>query len=213
MLAVLGAGVAIAGCGGDGNGASDTQTVASGCEPAARPAAKKVKLKRPKGAAAKAPASGQTATVETNCGSFVFALDSKRAPKTAGSFAYLVRKHVYDDTLIHRIEPDFVIQGGDPLGTGTGGPGYTVDEKPPGNLSYTRGLVAMARTAAEPPGRSGSQFFVVTAADAGLDPTYALLGKVTDGLDVVDRIAALGSQGGIPTETVVIRQITLGTAK
>ena len=78
-----------------------------------------------------------------------------------------------------------MIQTGDPKGDLTGGPGYFVDEPPPQDLSYTRGTVAMAKTAAEPPGRSGSQFFVVTAADAGLSPDYALLGKVTKGFDVV----------------------------
>ena len=75
-----------------------------------------------------------------------------------------------------------MIQGGDPLGTGTGGPGYSVDEKPPANLAYTKGIVAMAKSSAEPPGRSGSQFFVVTGADAGLPPEYALVGKVEQGL-------------------------------
>jgi peptidyl-prolyl cis-trans isomerase B (cyclophilin B) len=147
--------------------------------------------------------------VDTNCGSFTIALDSKQAPKTTGSFVYLVKHHVYDDTLIHRIQPGFVIQGGDPLGNGTGGPGYHVDERPPSDLAYTLGVAAMARTQAEPPGRSGSQFFVVTVPDAGLDPTYALLGKVTTGLDVVERIGRLGTQAGVPTETVVIKKITL----
>ena len=85
-----------------------------------------------------------------------------------------------------------MIQGGDPLGTGRGGPGYSVDEPPPSDAEYTRGTVAMAKTAVEPPGRSGSQFFVVTAADAGLPPDYALLGEVSSGEDVVDRIAELG---------------------
>ena len=208
LAAFLG-GLALIGCGG-GDGDAGTQTATAGCTPADKPAAKKVKLKRPRGASAKLGASDRvTATVETNCGSFTIALDAKRAPRTAASFVHLVREGVYDDTLVHRIEPGFVIQGGDPLGTGTGGPGYTVDEKPPAGLSYTRGLVAMARTAAEPPGRSGSQFFVVTAADAGLDPTYALLGEVTEGLETVDKIAELGSQGGVPIEVVVISKITL----
>ena len=74
-----------------------------------------------------------------------------------------------------------MIQGGDPLGTGTGGPGYTVVEKPPANLAYTKGTVAMAKSSAEPPGSSGSQFYVVTGADAGLPPEYALVGKVSEG--------------------------------
>ena len=106
--------------------------------------------------------------MQTSCGTFEIALDTKRAPKTTNSFAYLADEGFYDDLTFHRIVPGFVIQGGDPLGTGTGGPGYSVDEKPPANLAYTKGTVAMAKSSAEPPGRSGSQFFVVTGADAGL---------------------------------------------
>ena len=104
-----------------------------------------------------------TAVVQTSCGTFEIALDTTRAPKTANSFAFLAEEGFYDDLTFHRIVPGFVIQGGDPLGTGTGGPGYSVDEKPPANLAYTKGIVAMAKSSAEPPGRSGSQFFVVTA--------------------------------------------------
>jgi cyclophilin family peptidyl-prolyl cis-trans isomerase len=205
--AAAAAALALAACGGDGS----TDTTAAGpCTPVAKPAPKKVNLKPPK---TELPQGAQvTATVETNCGSFTIALDTERAPKTTSSFAYLVRKGVYDDTPIHRIQPGFVIQGGDPLGNGTGGPGYHVDEAPPNDLAYTHGVAAMARTAAEPPGRSGSQFFVVTTADAGLDPTYALLGEVTKGMDVVDAIGALGTPDGTPTQTVVIKRITLAGA-
>ncbi len=134
--------------------------------------------------------------VETSCGTFEIALDTTRAPKTTNSFAYLAEEGFYDDLTFHRVVPEFVIQGGDPLGNGAGGPGYSVDEKPPANLSYTRGVVAMAKTAAEPPGRSGSQFYVVTAADAGLPPEYALVGKVDKGYDVVTRIEKLGTPEG-----------------
>jgi peptidyl-prolyl cis-trans isomerase B (cyclophilin B) len=150
-----------------------------------------------------------TATVETSCGSFQISLDTARAPKTTSSFAYLARRGVYDDTPFHRIVPGFVIQGGDPTGSGTGGPGYFVDEPPPRNLSYTQGIVAMAKTAAEPPGRSGSQFFVVTEADAGLTPDYALIGRVSSGFDVVQRIEQLGTASGTPKAPVVIRRVTI----
>jgi peptidyl-prolyl cis-trans isomerase B (cyclophilin B) len=130
------------------------------------------------------------------------------------SFVYLARKGIYDDTIFHRIVPNFVIQGGDPLGTGTGGPGYTVDEPPPPNVEYRRRTVAMVRTQAEPPGRSGSQFFVVMAADAGLPPSYALLGRVISGMGVVDRIGSLADAAsgdtGTPRATVVIRKIAVG---
>ena len=108
-----------------------------------------------------------------------------------------------------------MIQGGDPLGSdpqkaGTGGPGYFVDEPPPGNLSYTEGTVAMAKSAAEPIGRSGSQFFVVVAADAGLTPDYALVGEVSEGMDVVQAISELGVEGsdGPPSTPVVIESAT-----
>jgi cyclophilin family peptidyl-prolyl cis-trans isomerase len=148
-------------------------------------------------------------TVETSCGSFEIALDVAREPKTTSSFAYLARRGVYDDTLFHRIVPGFVVQGGDPTGGGTGGPGYSVDEKPPQNLSYTHGVVAMAKSPAEPPGRSGSQFFVVTEPDAGLTPDYALLGHVTSGLDAVQRIEQLGTPSGRPRAPVAIRRITI----
>ena len=95
------------------------------------------------------------------------------------------------------------------LGNGKGGPGYTVDEAPPKNLSYTRGIVAMAKTTADPPGRSGSQFFIVTGPDAGLSPDYALLGRVSDGLDVVEKIGGLGTPTQVPKQTVLIDKVTI----
>jgi cyclophilin family peptidyl-prolyl cis-trans isomerase len=149
------------------------------------------------------------ATVETSCGNFKISLETTRAPKTASSFSYLARRGAYDDTRFHRIIPGFVVQGGDPSGRGSGGPGYTIDEQPPGNLSYTRGIVAMAKSPVEPPGRSGSQFFVVTAADAGLTPDYALIGRVSEGFDVVERIEQLGSASGRPKAPVLIRRVTI----
>src|SRR5919107_1031965 len=104
----------------------------------------------------------------------------------------------------------FVIQGGDPLGNGLGGPGYSVREKPPPSLKYTKYTVAMAKTASEPAGTSGSQFFVVTAADAGLPPDYALVGKVTTGEDVVDRISKMPTADNEqPIVPVVIEKATV----
>ena len=103
-----------------------------------------------------------------------------------------------------------MIQGGDPLGTGTGGPGYSVVEAPPEDIEYTKGVVAMAKTEVEEPGTSGSQFYVVTGEDAGLPPDYALLGEVTSGMDVVDRIAVVGvGPDERPVEPVVIRQVRI----
>jgi peptidyl-prolyl cis-trans isomerase B (cyclophilin B) len=104
----------------------------------------------------------------------------------------------------------FVIQGGDPKGDGSGGPGYTIAETPPQDLTYGKGVVAMAKTETEPAGTSGSQFFVVTGEDAGLPPDYALLGKVTKGQEVVDKIgvAQVGPDEK-PLQPIVIRQIRI----
>jgi peptidyl-prolyl cis-trans isomerase B (cyclophilin B) len=196
----------LAGC-GSGGGDDDTTSsgLPAGCTQVQTPQPKKVDLSPPT-ATLQGPA---TATVETSCGNFTIALDVGRAPKTASSFAYLARQGVYDNTPFHRIVPGFVIQGGDPTGTGSGGPGYFVEEPPPRDLSYTQGIVAMAKTAAEPPGRSGSQFFVVTVADAGLTPDYALVGRVASGFDVVQRIEQLGTASGTPKAPVVIRRVTI----
>jgi cyclophilin family peptidyl-prolyl cis-trans isomerase len=151
--------------------------------------------------------------IDTSCGTVEVALDTKGNPKTAASFSYLAENGAYDDTLWHRIVPGFVIQGGDPQGTGSGGPGYSVDEPPPADAAYTRGVVAMAKTEAEPPGRSGSQFFVVTGADAGLPPQYAIAGKVSSGFGVVKTIEGFGDPQaggtGTPLEPVVINTVTI----
>jgi peptidyl-prolyl cis-trans isomerase B (cyclophilin B) len=204
-MAALPAFLLLAGCGGGGGGGSSSVALPAGCSQVSAPAAKQVHLTKP----TEALSGPATATVETSCGTFTIALDTARAPKTTSSFAYLARHGAYNDTTFHRIVPGFVVQGGDPTGTGSGGPGYFVDEPPPQDLSYTRGVVAMAKTSAEPPGRSGSQFFVVTAADAGLTPDYALLGRVAGGSDVVQRIEQLGTPSGRPKAPVVIRRVTI----
>lgn len=154
-------------------------------------------------------------TLKTTQGSFDVTLDVKRAPATANSFAYLTKKGFYGGLTFHRVVPDFVIQGGDPLGNGpnagTGGPGYSVTEAPPSDLKYTRGVVAMAKGGTDPAGASGSQFFVVSAPDVGLPPQYALVGKVTRGLGTVDKITALGKGDGPPRKKVTITSATLGS--
>lgn len=209
LAAPLLLGVALlAGCGGDDEAApAEPAGGAQVCAEVEAPAPKRVNLKRPD---LDPPPAGTVAVVETSCGSFEIALDTERAPRTAASFAFMAGEGVYDRTSFHRIAPGFVIQGGDPAGDGTGDAGYSVDEAPPGRLSYTEGTVAMAKTAAEPPGRSGSQFFVVTAADAGLPTDYALLGKVTEGQDTVSRIEQLGDPATeSPSQPVAIKRITL----
>ena len=146
--------------------------------------------------------------VETSCGTFTITLDTKASPRATASFVALVRSGFFDGTVFHRIVPGFVIQGGDPTQTGGGGPGYTTVDTPKAGTTYTEGVVAMAKTATEARGTAGSQFFVVTAADAALPPDYAVIGRVTEGLDVVKRIGVLGDPNTeLPTQPVVVARM------
>jgi peptidyl-prolyl cis-trans isomerase B (cyclophilin B) len=148
---------------------------------------------------------------ETNCGAFVVTLDQQASPRTAASVAALAESGFYDGTVFHRIVPGFVIQGGDPTGTGTGGPGYSTVDTPAADTTYTKGVVAMAKTQLDPPGTAGSQFFVVTGDDVGLPPEYAVIGRVTGGEDVVDRIGELGDAASQrPTRVIVIERVEVG---
>jgi peptidyl-prolyl cis-trans isomerase B (cyclophilin B) len=152
--------------------------------------------------------------VDTNKGSFTFELATDISPCTTAAFAGLVKKGFFDGLTFHRIVPGFVIQGGDPQGNGMGGPGYTTVDAPPKDTSYDKGLVAMAKAGNEPAGTSGSQFFVVSADGVQLPPDYAVLGRVTDGLDVVEKIGRLGNPSepsGKPTEDVDIEKMELST--
>lgn len=216
--------IAVAGCGDDADTdaeATATPTAeaaatpedtggeqASGCEPAERPAARDGKTAKPK--VTLDPAKTYVATVTTNCGAFAITLDAERAPKTGGAFKALADAGFFDGLGFHRIVPGFVIQGGDPAGDGSGGPGFKVIEAPPSDLLYTKGVVAMAKTAVDDPGTSGSQFFVVTGEDAGLPPEYALLGEVTSGQEVVDLIgvAPVGADEQ-PVDPIVIGTVTV----
>ena len=213
VFALIAVGVVAAVLISNGGGDSDdgtsaaTETSAGGCETVEAPKPKTVSFKAPDQVLEQGEEA--TAVVKTNCGTFEIALDTERAPKTANSFAFLAEEGFYDDLVFHRIVPGFVIQGGDPEGTGLGGPGYTVDEKPPPNLAYTKGVVAMAKSSADPPGRSGSQFYVVTGADAGLPPEYALVGKVTEGFDAVAKIEKLAGAEEKPKQTVIIEEMTI----
>jgi peptidyl-prolyl cis-trans isomerase B (cyclophilin B) len=156
------------------------------------------------------PSRPHTVDVVTSQGRFAFRFDVKDSPCVTSSFASLVRKRFFDGTVFHRIVPGFVIQGGDPTATGEGGPGYTVVDTPPRDARYTKGVVAMAKTETEPPGTAGSQFFIVTAPDAGLTPDYAILGTVTSGLNVVERIGKLGNRATErPTKRIVVRKMTV----
>ena len=147
--------------------------------------------------------------VETSCGDFTIKLDPTLAPKTTASLVALAESGFYESTTFHRVVPGFVIQGGDPTATGTGGPGYTTLDAPPTDTQYTEGVVAMAKSPADPPGTAGSQFFVVTAPDAGLPPDYAVVGTVTEGMETVSAIEALGLGDGPPGKPVVIEKVTV----
>jgi peptidyl-prolyl cis-trans isomerase B (cyclophilin B) len=145
-------------------------------------------------------------TIQTNCGPFTFRIDQAQSPNAAASFVNLVQRGFFNQTIFHRIVPGFVIQGGDPTGTGTSGPGYTTIDTPPPTATYTLGVVAMAKAGNQPAGAAGSQFFVVTEPNASLPPDYAIIGKVTKGLDVVERIGRHGNTAQQPTMVIEIQQ-------
>jgi cyclophilin family peptidyl-prolyl cis-trans isomerase len=161
------------------------------------------------------PSKRYVVTLATNCGAIAIELDVRTAPRTAASFAYLVRRGFYDDLTFHRVAADFVIQGGDPNGDGSGGPGYTIVERPPANLRYKQGTVAMAKAGSDPAGASGSQFFIVTAREAPLPAQYALVGRVVGSFAGVRAIAKLPTnppQDGAPDQPVVISSATLSSS-
>jgi peptidyl-prolyl cis-trans isomerase B (cyclophilin B) len=214
----------LAACGGDdddsGGGepkqsqdsATADQQPSGGCAEVAQPDPKPDGgAKRP--AQALDPDATYDVVLKTSCGDITIRLDQKASPKTAASFAGLAESGFFDDTVFHRIVPGFVIQGGEPTATGTGGPGYSTRDVPPAGTTYKKGTVAMAKTQTEPPGTAGSQFYIVTAPDAGLPPEYALLGKVVKGQDVVDAIGELGDpasgEAGTPVQPVVIERATV----
>src|SRR3954447_21842280 len=188
------------------------RSTADGClaVPAAKPAANPNR-RRPRKQLN--PHRVYTVTMRTNCGTIRIRLAVARAPKTTASFVGLVRTKFFDGLSFHRIAKpggnDFVIQGGDPLGTGDGGPGYIVVEKPPKSTRYRLYAVAMAKSPTQPPGTSGSQFFIVTARDAQLPPEYAILGKVVGDKHAVQRIAAVPTDPGLeaPLDPVVMSSV------
>jgi peptidyl-prolyl cis-trans isomerase B (cyclophilin B) len=193
---------------GEGQAAQEKQVCREVPQPEPRPDGG---AKKPSGRLA--PGKTYRAVLETSCGDITIRLDQKTSPRTAASFASLVTQGFYDGTVFHRIVPGFVIQGGDPTGQGSGGPGYSVRDKPPADTVYTQGVVAMAKTEVEPPGTAGSQFYIVTAPDAGLPPDYAVLGEVVEGLDVALAIDQLGDPAsggaGTPLQTVVLEKASI----
>ena len=211
--------VGLAACGGDdddGGGevkqpedsAALDQKPSGGCAEVAQPDPKPDGGgKRP--AQALDPDATYDVVLKTSCGDITIRLDQKGSPKTAASFAGLAKAGFFDDTVFHRIVPGFVVQGGDPTATGTGGPGYSTRDVPPAGTTYKKGTVAMAKTRTEPPGTAGSQFYIVTAPDAGLPPEYALVGKVSEGYDVIEQIEKLGTPEETPKQTVLIEKMTI----
>jgi peptidyl-prolyl cis-trans isomerase B (cyclophilin B) len=210
VLAIVIVGIILISRGGgssDKSGSSTTASKENGCTKVAQPKPRNESLAKPKQTVKKG--EKLTAVVETNCGTFDIALNTTEAPITTNSFAYLAEEGFYNELTFHRIVPEFVIQGGDPTATGTGGPGYTVTEAPPKKLQYTKGIVAMAKSSTDPSGASGSQFYVVTGENAGLPAEYALVGKVSKGLDVVERIGKLGNAEEKPTQVVEIEKMSI----
>ena len=153
------------------------------------------------------PAKRYTAEMVTSKGTLTIALDPIGAPITTNNFVFLARWHYYDGIVFHRVIPGFVLQGGDPTGTGTGGPGYKFRDELPKPGRYELGSLAMANAG---PDTNGSQFFVISGPQGvSLPPKYALFGKVVAGLDVVAAIDAIGSPSGAPNERVMIESVTI----
>jgi cyclophilin family peptidyl-prolyl cis-trans isomerase len=228
-LGLIGAALAalgLAACGGSGeahanSSGSKTAAVASSST-SADGVCQTVKLPQPKGTQHLSKPTlrldlSKTYTVQmvTNCGDIEIKLDAVQAPAVVASFVHLVDIGFYNDLTFHRVVSGYLIQGGDPKGDGSGGPGYTVTERPPSDVHYTQGTVAMAKDAADPPGTAGSQFFIVTASDIDLPPQYAVLGKVIGGQSTVTAISEVPTTAGPdgedsePTTPIVISRASV----
>ncbi|MGH8928841.1 MAG: peptidylprolyl isomerase [Acidimicrobiia bacterium] len=145
------------------------------------------------------------AQLDTNHGPITIKLQAERAPQTVNNFVFLANEGFYDDVIFHRVVPGFVIQGGDPTGTGRGGPGYKFRDELDKPGAYGRGTVAMANAG---PNTNGSQFFVCLA-DVGLPHAYTIFGEVTAGMEAVDSIAALPTRSERPVEDAVINRVQI----
>lgn len=163
-----------------------------------------------------APSKTYLVSLETNCGAIEIKLAARRAPRIAASFAYLVKLGFYDELTFHLVLPGCLIQGGDPEGNGSGGPGYVVVEKPPAHIRYTPGTVAMAKDPTQPAGTAGSQFFIVVGKKLDLPPQYALLGHVVKGWSTVKAISHIRTENdtdsgddSAPARPVVISRALL----
>jgi cyclophilin family peptidyl-prolyl cis-trans isomerase len=198
---------------------ADQVAVAAGC-----PSSPATALPRPKYAAPPMTidtTKTYTATVKTDVGTFVITLDAKASPVAVNSFVFLAQKGFFNCVIFHRVIPNFVVQGGDPTGLGTGGSGYSFTESGPKAAAnpaqqYPLGSVAMANSnqpATTRPTTNGSQFFIVTGSSGeSLMPDYVLFGQVTSGMNVVDQISNDGSSSGVPP-TITHRMLTVTIAE
>jgi cyclophilin family peptidyl-prolyl cis-trans isomerase len=240
LIGAAAAALAVAACGssssktssvvessGNGQASTENQATSSGTTAATRPAVHVAGCRSVPAPASRAgeqaskptelldPERSYTVRLATNCGPIVIQLAVKEAPATSASFAHLVQIGFYNGLTFHRIVPGFVIQGGDPTGNGLGGPGWEIVERPPANLHYTRGVVAMAKGSSAAPGTSGSQFFIVSGSTVNLPPVYALVGRVVSGeravatISHVPRETAGGGEGSKPSVPIVIEHATL----
>jgi peptidyl-prolyl cis-trans isomerase B (cyclophilin B) len=221
LLAATAGALLLAGCGSSSSGGEGNPAIVSPSSTSAAPAAGGAAgCSAPPSAAPQQQHYGSepkltiapttyTATIKTNCGTITVAMDGKAAPHTVNSFVFLAGKHYFDNTKCHRLTTSgiYVLQCGDPTGTGTGGPGYQFRDENLKGATYPAGTVAMANAG---PGTNGSQFFFVYA-DTQLSPNYTPFGKVTSGLDILKAIAAKGSNppgDGAPNQPVVITSFT-----
>ena len=195
---------------------ANAASVAAGC-----PKNPATALQKPKWSSAPATiidaAKAYTATVKTDVGTFVIALDAKDAPQTVNNFVFLAQHRFFDCVIFHRVIPGFVDQTGDPTGTGSGGPGYTIPDELPTKAAntadqYPLGSVAMANTGQ--PHSGGSQWFIVAGAEGeSLPNSYSLFGHVTSGMSVVEKINAQGSASGVPPDvTHRMLKVTIGSS-
>ncbi|MBB0968638.1 peptidylprolyl isomerase [Dietzia aerolata] len=216
----LAAPLALAGCGSDDSGSdSATSGSSSDSSDSSSEAAADVECPPAEGTEERTtefasappmcltPGADYTAVITTDAGEVTVDLLEDKAPETVNNFVFLARNHFYDGITFHRVIPGFMIQGGDPQGTGAGGPGYDFDDELPAAGEYEIGSMAMANAG---PNTNGSQFFIVTG-DAGvaLPPSYSLFGIVTEGMETVTAIEDDGSAQGAPSTTHTIESVQI----
>ncbi len=193
--------VLAAGCGGDDSGPGP---VVDSCDVEIQDPSKAPELEPLD------PGSKPRIAFATSHGDFTVEVDPVSAPCNGDSMVDLAKDGFFDGTRFHRIVPGFIIQGGDPTATGNGGSGYTTIDAPKPDTAYTKGVVAMAKSQFEQPGTGGSQFFIVTSDNANLPPDYAVVGRVVEGMDVVEKIGELGNpRTEAPTEKIVIESTSV----